>query len=646
MLFGVDFEGIEEFVDQKNRIGNIRKLLQGKDSFLGLTDAPAAKRRKSLDCSQSSNMDVSMKSIPEECQDNESRLMIENEELRIQLGEANSKIKQLETELRASKEEIQIFKKQKYTGYNGRGGGCISEYRQEVRVAAISVLAEGETSVGITRAWEALATFVPQLLGDGGAVPNRKTLDRIRDDISHFNALQRDQFVQQAEFIVISVDGTNIGTKNYSVLGTGIKSCRSPVFALYGFVFFHPCLGIWDHQCNYLVLAIDEYVGKTGEQIADIMYKQFLRLNITNKKPVAIMSDKCPAQHKANRLFGIKIGKKLQQLICGEHSSASLEGKIAASLPLASEANQSSKQLFGGRQSGPTVSYSATSLKSELDLILRLEKDIHHSSFKTDLGSRYAVILANSQQLLLHKDVVLKVLKRQSKSDSRAPSVRLYNLMTSQWNELQLELGAMIYFWHCIIGPYQAQMAKYNKVGAVKVISQTMVDRMQAVAASRVAFDTLRQCNFEMSNNNAGIYMIIDSAWSCASITLKRKIHDTVQAAANKALKKAKADNQIVQAVQADNDLVFPSENRRAEAVFSALKHIARKYDALMAEKQSDVAIAKCNHLARWIHDQDDQELLNMMREARANRKAVWSDRSARKRLFDRELYDRLFLAD
>ena len=140
--------------------------------------------------------------------------------------------------------------------------------------------------------------------------------------------------------------------------------------------------------------------------------------------------------------------------------------------------------------------------------------------------------------------------------------------------------------------------------------------------------------------------MIIDTAWSCASVTLKRKIHATVQAAAINALKKAQADNLLVQAIQADDQLVFPSENRRAEAVFSALKHIARKYDALMVDKQVDVAVAKINHLARWIYVQDEGELLRMMREARANRKAVWSDRSARNRLFDRELYDRLFLAE
>ena len=621
-MFGVDFNTIEEFIDRKSRHRNIKKLLQGKDSCLGFEDAPAAKRRKSLDSSQTSNMDVSMSSIPELYRDDESKLLAENEELRVQLGQANCRIKQLEAELRASKEEIQIFKKRRYTGYNGRGGGAIDEYKHEVRVAAISVLAEGETSVGINRSWEALATFVPQLLGDGGVVPNRKTLDRIRDDMGHFNALQRDQFVQAAEFLVFSVDGTNIGTKNYSVLG------------------------MWNHQCDYHVLAIDEYVGKTGEEIADIMFKQYLRLGITNEKAVAIMSDKSSTQHKANRLFGIKIGKALQQLICGEHSSASMEGKVAKSLPLAQEANQCCKQLFGCRQCGPTVGYSATSLKSELDLVLRLEKDIHHSNFKTDLGSRYAVILANAQQLLLHKDVVLKVLERQSKSDSRAPSVRLHNLIKNHWSELQLELGALVYFWHTIIGPYQAQMAKYNTVGEVKVISQAMEDRVQSVAASKVAFDTLRQCNLEMSNNNAGVYMIIDAAWSSASIELKRTIHATVQAAAITALKKSKADNKVVQAIQADDQLVFPSENRRAEAVFSALKHIARKYDALIDDKQVDVAVAKINHLARWIHVQDEQELLRMMREARANRKAVWSDRSARKRLFDREVYDRLYLAD
>ena len=54
----------------------------------------------------------------------------------------------------------------------------------------------------------------------------------------------------------------------------------------------------------------------------------------------------------------------------------------------------------------------------------------------------------------------------------------------------------------------------------------------------------------------------------------------------------------------------------------------------------------KINHLAQWAYAQDDAEMLRMMHEARTNRKAVWSDRSARKKLFDREMYDRLFLND
>ena len=171
-------------------------------------------------------------------------------------------------------------------------------------------------------------------------------------------------------------------------------------------------------------------------------------------------------------------------------------------------------------------------------------------------------------------------------------------------------------------------------------------DRIQSVARSNVAFDTLRQCNLDMSNNNPELYTIIDAAWSTATATLKRKIHATVQAAATKALKKAQADNKVVKDIEENGQLVFPSENRRAEAVFSAFKHMARKYDALMVDKQIDVAMSKVNHLAHWAYEQDDNEMLRMMHEARANRKAVWSDRSARKNLFDRERYDRLFLND
>ena len=96
-----------------------------------------------------------------------------------------------------------------------------------------------------------------------------------------------------------------------------------------------------------------------------------------------------------------------------------------------------------------------------------------------------------------------------------------------------------------------------------------------------------------MSRNDPELYTIIDAAWSTASADLKRRTHASVQAAAQCALKKAQADNKVMQAIQAEGQLVFPSENRRAEAVFSAFKHMARKYDALMVEKQVDVAMAK-----------------------------------------------------
>ena len=436
--------------------------------------------------------------------------------------------------------------------------------------------------------------------------------------------MQRDQFVQSAKFLVFSADGTNIGKTKYTVLG------------------------MWDDSCNYHCLAIDKigHDSVTGEVLADIMYAQFLRLGISNEKPIAIMSDKAPVQYKANRLFGMKLGKELKQLLCGMHEVKHLEEKFGNELLLAKEANQTAKQLFGQRNSGPTVGFSLVSLKSELDLVLRIEKGINHSQFQTDLGSRHGVLLSNAKQLLLHKDLVKKVLERQSISDSRAPSRRLLNLLNSNWEQLQLELGSIVYFWHTIIGPFASQMGQYNKLESVKVFHQQLEDRIQAVASSNVAFDTLRQCNLDMSRNDPELYTIIDAAWSTATAVLKRKTHASVQAAALKALKKCQADHKIVKDIQTDGQLVFPSENRRAEAVFSAFKFMARKYDALMVDKQIDVAMAKINHLAHWAYEQDDREMLRMMHDARANRKAVWSDRSARKKLFDRERYDRLFLED
>ena len=175
-------------MDQRNRLRNIKLLLQAKDSHLGVSiDSTGSKRRKSMDSSSHSNLDVSMASIPDEYLDSESKLIAENEELRCQLGIANSRIKELEASLRSKEEELQLFKKQTFSGFNGRGGGSVQEYKQAVRVAALAALSEGETSTGIRRCWSAITTFVPDLLGPGGSVPSCKTLDRIRDDLGWFS---------------------------------------------------------------------------------------------------------------------------------------------------------------------------------------------------------------------------------------------------------------------------------------------------------------------------------------------------------------------------------------------------------------------------------------------------------------------------
>ena len=186
----------------------------------------------------------------------------------------------------------------------------------------------------------------------------------------------------------------------------------------------------------------------------------------------------------------------------------------------------------------------------------------------------------------------MKVLTRQSQSDS-APARRLFNLLKDNWQELRLELGAIVYFWHTTIGPFSTLMGQYNQLEDVKLYHQQLVDRIATVSSSRVGFDALRQCNNEMSRNEPELYTIIDAAWSTASPDLKRTTHALVQAAAANALRKAQADNKMMQEIQADGQLVFPTENRRAEAVFSAFKHMARKYDKLMVDKQVDVAMAK-----------------------------------------------------
>ena len=71
----------------------------------------------------------------------------------------------------------------------------------------------------------------------------------LKASLAYFNALQRDQFVQSAKFLIFSVDGTSIGQTKFTVLG------------------------MWDEKCNFHCLAIDKigHDSVTGEVLADMM---------------------------------------------------------------------------------------------------------------------------------------------------------------------------------------------------------------------------------------------------------------------------------------------------------------------------------------------------------------------------------------
>ena len=89
--------------------------------------------------------------------------------------------------------------------------------------------------------------------------------------------------------------------------------------------------------------------------------------------------------------------------------------------------------------------------------------------FKTDMGNRHAVALANSIGCLLNKDDLIIVLKKYK--EKRPIFEELLNLLDGpDFHEISLYLGLIVMFWNSIIGPFESASSKNIKLEEAKSI--------------------------------------------------------------------------------------------------------------------------------------------------------------------------------
>ena len=190
-LFGVDYEDLKENIDEKSWKRNIEKLWNGKDVNFGSSASPTKRKRKSANDSL-----------------NESFLMNFEESASLDNVDELTKLRAENEILRQKCQMMQeIFvKKRKKNPRSRNSGGSTLCYSNKMKSMAISLLAQGESSMSVYRTLKTMTLIIPELLdaeNEVVGIPCHQTLSRWRDQIPILNAIQTKSFIESGNRFVL-----------------------------------------------------------------------------------------------------------------------------------------------------------------------------------------------------------------------------------------------------------------------------------------------------------------------------------------------------------------------------------------------------------------------------------------------------------
>ena len=189
-LFGVDYEEAKENIDGKNWKANIKKLWKGKDVDFASNKSGKRKRRSINDSL------------------NESFLMSFEESASLDDVDELSKLRAENAILRQKCNAMQdlFVKKRKKNPRSRNSGGSTLCYSNQMKSMAISLLAQGESSMSVYRTLKTMTLMIPELLeadNEVVGIPCHQTLSRWRDQIPILNAIQTKCFIENGDRFVL-----------------------------------------------------------------------------------------------------------------------------------------------------------------------------------------------------------------------------------------------------------------------------------------------------------------------------------------------------------------------------------------------------------------------------------------------------------
>ena len=249
------------------------------------------------------------------------------------------------------------------------GSGQARSYGKELRAIIIDAAGQGVASADIQKLLKSVLRFInfPEEEGTR-AVPSLDHINKLRtSDLATLVDQQRQQWINDAEKIVLSVDGTTMNGRHYLALG--------------GF----------NEQSQYHCLAIKETDASTGLQIASMMKALIDQMPGLEGKIRFILADRAKNQENANRRLQELLNKDrpanqlIKLLICMLHTVIGCDNRSFAQLSAIAQAVSSLLgQSFGSRKS---IHFRKACLKKEL----REKCGGGSPGFDTKMGSRFHV---------------------------------------------------------------------------------------------------------------------------------------------------------------------------------------------------------------------------------------------------------------
>ena len=467
------------------------------------------------------------------------------------------------------------------------GSGQARSYGKELKAIILDAAGQGVASADILKVLKSVKRFIDFPEEEGiRSVPCVDHINKLRTgDLAVLVDKQRQQWVDDAQTVVLSVDATTMNNSHYFALGA------------------------FNERTEYHCLAIKEIAAGSGLEIASVMYALVNQIPGLKEKIRFIIADRARNQENANKRLqellnrGRPVDQMIILIVCMMHTVIGCDNLSFGTLSADAKAASSLlAQIFGSRKS---VKLRKACLKKELR-----EKCDGPPGFDTKMGSRYHVNKANGVALIQFEEEVLMVLNEKDRPHEKHLKLKEY-MALPHWSRIRLELAVPVILWLVMIGPFHTTISKPITYGQIKAAFTTAFEAIEQVLTAenpfseglKMAMDTYPPLeDDEMSDHTKqALDRVVDEYWCVAPARMRREVATTAFKAFNQCKLKLKRDWDIMGTLPLSDDHVMEWSQRRIESSFAFLKCSAKRFDTMRVENIQVLARARQNHTSSWV---------------------------------------------